>query len=178
MSYFIFATLLLAAASGIFSLYQHAKKLQQNSYSLLGYFKWLKDSYTAEFALSALLYCAITLAVKNEKEILALILASVLFLLRLIISVKVTKNAKKKLAFTVFVKMFYIIAILMLGALVIVAKLSTDEMISNVFCIVGLLLSTIIPVLTFVAWLITYPISKLMPAKPKKETKTDDEVAD
>ena len=46
MSYFIFATLLLAAASGIFSLYQHAKKLQQNAYSLLGYFKWLKDSYT------------------------------------------------------------------------------------------------------------------------------------
>ena len=128
--------------------------------------------------MSALLYCAITLAIKNEKEILALVLASVLFLLRLIVSVKVVKNAKKKLAFTIFVKVFYIIAILMLGVLVIVSKLSTDEMISTVCCTIGLLLSTIMPVLTFIVWLITFPLSKAVSVKPKKETKTDDEVAD
>ena len=95
MSYIVFATLLLAAVSGILSFYRHARKLQQNSYSLSSYIKWLKDSYTTEFAISSLLYCAIILGVKKEKEIIALVLAAVLFLLRLVINVNIIKKEKR-----------------------------------------------------------------------------------
>lgn len=176
MSYIVFATLLLAAVSGILSFYRHARKLQQNSYSLSSYIKWLKDSYTTEFAISSLLYCAIILGVK--KEIIALVLAAVLFLLRLVINVNIIKKSEKKLAFTTYVKSLYITAILILGGLIIASKLSTDIMVANVFCTLGLLLSIIMPVLTFIVWLIMYPLSKTVSVKPKKETKTDDEVAD
>lgn len=178
MSYILFATLLFAAISGILSFYRHARKLQRNAYSLLGYIKWLKDSYTTEFAVNSLLYCAIILGIRKEKEILALVLAAVLLVLRLVMNVNIIKKSKNRLVFTVRVKAFYITAIVILGASIIITKLSTDIMLANVFCTLGLLLSIIMPALTFVVWLITYPLAKISSTKPKKESAADDETVD
>ena len=176
MSYIVFATLLLAAASGILSFYRHVRKLQQGSYLISKYFKWLMKSYTTEFAISAILYCAITLCLTKEKEWIALILAIVLVALRAFLVIATQKNTTKKLAFTAQVKAIYITAILILGALVMVSVLSTDVMAANVCRTIGLLLSIIMPVLVFIVWIITYPLAKFVFAK--KESDTDDIVTD
>ena len=176
MSYIVFVTLLLAAISGILSLYRHVRKLQQGSYLISKYFKWLMKSYTTEFALSAILYCAISICLTKEQEWVALILAIVLVVLRAFLVIATQKNTTKKLAFTAQVKAIYITAILILGALVMVSVLSTDVMAANVCRTIGLLLSIIMPVLVFVVWTITYPLVKFVFAK--KESKTDDIVTD
>ena len=176
MSYIVFATLLLAAASGILSFYRHVRKLQQGSYLISKYFKWLMKSYTTEFAISAILYCAITLCLTKEQEWVALILAIVLVALRAFLVIATQKNTTKKLAFTAQVKAMYITAILILGALVMVSVLSTDVMAANVCRTIGLLLSIIMPVLVFIVWIITYPLAKFVFAK--KESDTDDIVTD
>ena len=176
MSYIVFATLLLAAASGILSFYRHVRKLQQGSYLISKYFKWLMKSYTTEFAISAILYCAITLCLTKEQEWVALILAIVLVALRAFLVIATQKNTTKKLAFTAQVKAIYITAILILGALVMVSVLSTDVMAANVCRTIGLLLSIIMPVLVFIVWIITYPLAKFVFAK--KESDTDDIVTD
>lgn len=172
MSYIVFATLLLAAASGILSFYRHARKLQQGSYLLSKYFKWLMKSYTTEFAISAILYCAITLCLTKEKEWIALILAIVLVALRLFLNIVTQKNTTKKLAFTAQVKASYITAILMLGALVMTSVLSSNIVVANICRTIGLLLSIIMPILVLVVWIITYPLAKFL--FTKKESKTDD----
>lgn len=176
MSYIVFATLLLAAASGILSFYRHVRKLQQGSYLISKYFKWLMKSYTTEFAISAILYCAITICLTKEQEWIALILAIVLVALRAFLVIATQKNTTKKLAFTAQVKALYITAILILGALVMVSVLSTDVMAANVCRTIGLLLSIIMPVLVFIVWIITYPLAKFVFAK--KESDTDDIVTD
>lgn len=176
MSYIVFVTLLLAATSGILSLYRHVRKLQQGSYLLSKYFKWLMKSYTTEFAISAILYCAISICLTKEQEWVALILAIVLVALRAFLVIATQKNTTKKLTFTAQVKAIYITAILILGALVMVSVLSTDVMAANVCRTIGLLLSIIMPVLVFIVWIITYPLAKFVFAK--KESKTDDIVTD
>ncbi len=174
MSYINFATLLLIAASGVISFYRQLKILQKSSYSLTGYFKRLMGSHTAEFALSAILYCAITIAIKKEMEILSLVLAAVLMLLRVAIIIIINKKSTKKLLFTSRVKIFYITAIVMLGALVIVSTISTNTMAVNICRMACLLLSIIMPVLTCIVWVVTLPIAKRLFKKTEKEPGTDD----
>ena len=177
MLYIIFATLLCAAASGILSLQHQLQILQQNAYSLSAYFRWLKDSYTAQLALSALFYCAITIGIIKDKIVISLILALMLMILRVIFNINAYKKQTKKLAFTVRVKRFYIVAILLLGALVLVSTISSSVAVSKVFRVVCLVLSTVTPVLTFVVWVITYPIERYLRLKRKKGSVTDDGAA-
>lgn len=178
MSYIAFGTLLLIAASGVTSFYRQLKILQKNSYSLIKYFKWVIDSYTAEFALSAILYCAITITIKKEMETLSLVLAVVLMLLRVAIIIISNKNSTKKLSFDSRVKIFYITAIVILGTLVVISTISVNAITVNVCRTVCLLLSVIMPVLTFVVWIVTLPITKRLSPKTLKELETNDGATD
>ena len=54
MPYILFLTMLFTAASAIFSLYRQLQMLQQNSYFPSRYFNWIKQSYTTELAISAI----------------------------------------------------------------------------------------------------------------------------
>ncbi len=168
MSYIIFATLLLAAASGILSLQRQLQILQQDSYSLSAYFKWLKDLYTTELAVSAIFYCAITISIIKDKAIISLVLASLLMVLRVGLNINARKKQTKKLAFTARVKRFYVAAILMLGALVFLSTILLNVTAVAVFRMICLILSIVTPVLTLVIWGVTYPIEKALICKNKK----------
>ncbi len=168
MPYITFATLLLAAASGILSLYRQLQILQQNSYSILAYFKWLKDSYTTELAVNAIFYCAITIGIIKDKAIISLVLASLLIVLRVVLNINARKKQTKKLAFNTRVKRFYVTAILMLGALVLLSTILLNVTTVEVFRMICLILSIVTPVLVLVIWGITYPIEKALICRNKK----------
>ena len=169
MPYITLATLLLLAVGGIFSLYRQLQILQQNSYSISGYCKWVTGSYVTEMALSAISYCLITLCMMKQKEIICLCVASMLFLARLFSNVKTQKNSTQKLLFTARLKRIYITAIIVLGALVITYAMLYEQMIGNICRIVLLLVAIVSPVLIIIAWLIIYPIEKVI---QKRRTNT------
>lgn len=160
MPYITFATILLVAASGIFSLYRQLQMLQQNSYFPSRYFKWVTGSYSTELALSAISYCLITLGMIKQKDIVCLCVAALLFLVRLFLNIKTHKKSIKKLVFTARVKRLYITAILVLGALIIAYAMLHEQMAGTICRMALLLLAIVTPLLTFVIWLITYPIEK------------------
>ncbi len=160
MPYIIFITLLLTAASGIFSLYRQLQMLQQNEYSLSRYLKWIKLSYTTELAISAVLYCAITIAMLKGKWIFSFALAAILLVLRVWLNIDTHKKSTKNLLFTRRVKTLYIAAILVLGILLLVSVLLPRGLGAEVCRTLCMVLSIITPLLTFLVWALTYPIEK------------------
>ncbi|MDO4608352.1 MAG: UDP-N-acetylmuramoyl-tripeptide--D-alanyl-D-alanine ligase [Clostridia bacterium] len=162
MSYVVFATLLILAAGGIFSLYRQLQMLQQNSYFPSRYFGWLKQSYTIELAITAVLYCAISFCLMNRAEIPALIMAVILSAVRLYLNIKTHKASIKKLVFTARIKRLYITAVLLLGILIFVYFLNYYSVAGNICRTFCLLLSIVTPVMTILVWAVTYPIEKLV----------------
>lgn len=160
MPYIIFFTMLCVAASGIFSLYRQVQMLQQNSYFLSRYFKWLKESYTIDLAISALVYCLITVGMLRGKWVLSFVLSIVLLTLRVFLNIKTHKKSIKKLVFTARIKRLYVVSIIMLGALVLVSALAPGTITAEICRTICLALSVVTPILTFVVWAITYPIEK------------------
>lgn len=155
----IFISLLILAASGVFSLYRQLQMLQQNSYFLSRYFKWVSGSYTIQLALSAICYCVVTLLISKDKPIPALIISVLLLITSVFSNVKTHKKSIKKLVFTARVKRLYITAIVILGALLfgsIYSHIIWGE-VSRVLCTA---LAVVSPLLTFVVWLMTWPIEK------------------
>lgn len=162
MTYFVFATLLILGGGAVFSLYRQLQMLQQNSYFPSRYFGWIKQSYTIELAITAVLYCAISFCLMNRAEIPALIMAAILLAVRLYFNIKTHKNSIKKLVFTARIKRLYITAILLLGILIFVYFLNYYSIAGNICRTLCLLLSIVTPVLTILVWAITYPIEKLI----------------
>ena len=160
MPYITFFALLIVATSAVFSLYRQLQMLQQNSYFLSRYLKWINKSYTVELAVSAIFYCAITLFVLNGKEILCLIAAVALFAARIILNIKTHKKSIKKLVFTARIKRLYVTAIIVLGVLLYGSIFSFYTLFGEVSRVLCIVLSVVSPILTVVVWLITYPIEK------------------
>lgn len=157
---YIFATMLIVAASAIFSLYRQLQMLQQNSYFPSRYFGWIRQSYTLQLAVSAILYCAITFCLLNGKDIPALVIAACLLAVRIVLNIKTHKKSIKKLVFTARIKRLYISAILILGVLVFVGTLWYFTIAGQVCRMLSIVLSVVSPLLALVIWLITYPIEK------------------
>ncbi len=162
MSYYIFATMLILGIGAIFSLYRQLQMLQQNSYFPSRYFGWIKQSYTIELAITAVLYCAISFCLMNRVETPAFIMSIILSAVRLYFNIKTHKNSIKKLVFTARIKRLYITAILLLGLLVFVYFLNYYRVSGNICRTLCLLLSIVTPVLTILVWAITYPIEKII----------------
>lgn len=173
-----YLALLCMVVGGFFSLYKQLQMLQQNSYFPSRYFKWVKQSYITELSLCTLVYCFLTFCITNQKYFISFIVAALVLAVRIFSSVSTHKKSIKKLVFTARVKRLYVTAIIVLGALLttsilLPSKLSGIVQIgnSNKFFVVGdlcheilrticLLFATITPILTFVIWVITYPIEK------------------
>ena len=189
MSSLAIITMMLLAASAIFSLYRQLKVLQKRDYSLKEYLKWIYNSYFVELAISAVIYCAtmfLMIRSKTALDIIALVLAILLLLARIALNFMMDKNATEKLAFTARVKSIYIAAIVILGALTFVSWISFDNttkitgigdmyLISN--NVVGeavrtvcVLLSVVTPVITIVSWLVTLPVEKIFAKKGSHDT--------
>ncbi len=160
MPYIIFFTMLCVAASGIFSLYRQLQMLQQNSYFPSRYFKWLKEAYTIDLAISAVVYCLITVGMLRGKWVLSFVVSIVLLALRVFLNIKTHKKSIKKLVFTARIKRLYVVAIIVLGALVLISALAIGSMMAEICRTICLALSVVTPILTFVVWAITYPIEK------------------
>ena len=160
MPYITFVALFIVVASGIFSLYRQLQMLQQNSYFLSRYFKWINQSYTVELAISAILYCAITYFVLNGRSVLTLIAAVLLLAVRIFLNIKTHKNSIKKLVFTARIKRLYITAILLLGVFLFGSIFSFYTVFGEISRVLCIALAVVSPLLTVVIWLITYPIEK------------------
>ena len=140
MPYITFAAILLVSVSAVFSLYRQLQMLQQNSYFLSRYFKWINKSYTLELAVSAILYCALTLLIINGKSVPSLVTAVLLLAVRIALNIKTRKKSIKKLVFTARIKRLYITAVIVLGILLYGSIFSFYTLfgeISRVLCAVG-----------------------------------------
>ena len=160
MPYITFFALLCIAASGIFSLYRQLQMLQQNSYFPSRYFNWIKSSYGTALSVLACVYCGSTFSILKQKNILALIIAVIFLVIRIILSVHTSKVSIKKLVFTARIKRLYVTAILVLGGLIITYAFTADTLVGSIARTLCMLLSVISPVLVFVIWAITYPMEK------------------
>ncbi len=160
MPYITFIAISLLAISGVFSLYRQLQMLQQNSYFLSRYFKWVSGSYTLELALSAIAYCAITFLVMRGKPWFCLALAILLLVTRILLCVKTHKKSIKKLVFTARIKRLYITAILILGISLFGSIYSFYNTLGEASRVICIALSVVSPLLTVVIWLITFPVEK------------------
>ena len=162
MPYITFISLLLLATSGMFSLYRQLQMLQQNSYFLSRYFKWVSNSYALELAISAILYCGITYFVLNGKSTLSFIVAILLLAVRIFLNIKTHKKSIKKLVFTARVKRLYVTAILLLGIFLFGSIFSFYTLFGEVSRVLCISMSVVPPLITVIIWLITYPIEKVV----------------
>lgn len=165
MPYVTFITVLLLSVSAFVSFYHQLQILQKNKYSISSYFKWLKDSYTTQFALSTLFYCVITVCITGGKLWLSLILSLVLLAARIILIFVVHKN--QSLGFTARVKRLYVMAIIILGVLIMASAIFQNATVSQICRMLCLLLSVITPALATVVMIVNRPIEKFL--KQKKD---------
>ena len=160
MPYITFAARLLVSVSAVFSLYRQLQMLQQNSYFLSRYFKWINKSYTLELAVSAILYCVLTFLIINGKSVPSLVTAVLLLAARIALNIKTRKKSIKKLVFTARIKRLYITAVIVLGILLYGSIFSFYTLFGEISRVLCVALSVVSPILTVVVWLITYPIEK------------------
>ncbi len=164
MPYIIFISLLLLTVGAVFSLYRQLQMLQQNSYFLSRYFKWVSGSFTIELALSTILYCSLTAFVLRNKLWLCLAAAIILLVIRFFSNKRTHKKSIKKLVFTARIKRLYITAILILGIMLFGSIYSYYTVLGDAARMLCIALSVVSPLLTTVIWLITYPIEKAVAA--------------
>lgn len=178
MTYFTFAAMLLLAAGAVFSLYHQLQVLQQNSYSLSRYFKWVSNSYTVHLAISAIVYCATTFFVLNNKDMFVLILSVLFLAARIALNVLTRKKSVKKLGFTARIKRLYVAAILLLGVCLFGSIFSLYNLFGEISRMLCIVLSVVSPLLTVVVWLITYPIEKALAKRLDNKAKCDSDIVD
>ncbi|MBR5473255.1 MAG: hypothetical protein IKU82_04620 [Clostridia bacterium] len=182
-----FFALLIVVLSAVLAQYKQLQILQQHSYSLTTYFKWVWQSYTIQLALSTIAYCGITLLFSKNKDWFALIIAVLILVARVVSTIMTQKTQSVKLIFTARAKRLYVAAIVILFISLFISVLTNtdaaqsveqigkniflfpDIMVSEISRTVCTVLSVISPLLTLVVWVVTLPIEKLLDKK-----KTDD----
>lgn len=162
MQYIAMITLLIIAAGGIVSLYRQLQMLQQNSYYPSRYFKWIKQSYTLELAMSAVLYCALMFLIQNNKTVFSLIIALCLFALRVFQTVSAHKKSIKKLVFTARVKRMYAAAIILTAVLISVNEISPFTVAGEICRVLTVVLAVVSPLFAVTVWCVTYPVEKII----------------
>ena len=158
MPYITVLCLMLASVSAVFSLYRQFQMLQQNSYFPSRYIGWLKESYTVELALSSIIYCAVSWCYLNVRMWIGTIAVLALLVVRLVLALKTAKKSIKKLVFTSRVKRLFATSLIVLFALIAVFAIIPQTMAGEICFMVGIALSLVSPLLTLLAWALTYPI--------------------
>ena len=119
----LLTAMLLLGISGLLSLNRQLQMLQQNSYFPSRYYKWFRDGYCVEAALSALLFCGFSLLAGAENKIYLLLLAAAAAAVRAYIAVRQHKKSIKRLVYTARVKRLFAAAAVLLGALLCVCEI-------------------------------------------------------
>ncbi len=153
-------SLVLGILSAAFSIWRQLQMLQQNSYFPSRYCKWLKESFSLELAILAILFCLSSFLYANSKKTLQLILLAIVLAVRIILSIKTHKKSIKKLVLTARIKRLLLTAIICLFVLFAVFIIYPKALIGEICSMILFMLSFMTPVLTLVSWCITLPIEK------------------
>lgn len=162
MNYVLLLSLILAAVSALFSLTRQFQMLQLNSYFPSRYVPWVKDNYTVQLAVSAIIFCASSLLYERGYYWVQLALIAVLFVFRMVLSVKVQKKSIKKLSMTARVKRLFAVSCILFAIFIASFSILYGTLSSEIFSMLTFMLAFISPLTALTAWLITYPIEKFI----------------
>ncbi len=157
MNFTLLITMLLAAATSVFTITRQFQMLQQNSYFPSRYTKWLKDNfpyiYIFIFFISSAIFCL---------RLYLLQTLFIAFVLGFSVAEAVTlqKKSIKKLVFTARIKRLYAASIAVNLILILIYAIAPQSLVGNICSVLLFLVTLIPPVLTLISWGITLPIEK------------------
>lgn len=162
MNSFLLLSMIISAISAVFAVTRQLQMLQQSSYFPSRYYGWVRDSFSGGLFFSALVYLIISVLYNFKIYIAISLLVTLSLILRIPNTIKLQKKSIKKLVFTGRIKRLYAAVILLFAVLISVYCLAPQAFIGRISALLTLLLSTVTPILTFVVWLITTPIEKII----------------
>ena len=160
MDIILVLSLIFAGVSAVFSLYRQMQMLQQNSYFPTRYYNWLKQSYSIQTALLAILFCLSSFLYAYSQKVLQLVLLVCVLVLRVVLCVNAYKKSIKKLVFTARIKRLIAASLLPLLAFLAVYLLLPDGLAGEICSMLFFMLAIFTPALTILAWCLTLPIEK------------------
>ena len=161
LNFLLLSCLIVISLSALFSNVRQLQMLQQNSYFAKRYFNWLKDSFSPNLAILCIVFCLGSLLFTKKLFIPLLVLYSVLLLVRIILCVRTHKKSIKKLVFTARIKRLFATQILVLSGLNLLYAFFYDKLLGEICFIICVCISAVSPLLTYISWILTYPIEKL-----------------
>jgi len=160
MNYIFLCSLILIALYSLFTVTRQLQMLQQNSYYPSRYFGWVKNSFTVELAIEAILFCVSSLLFSRRKFLLQLIFILLIFLISIFSTVKQQKKSIKKLVFTARIKRIYTAIAAFYISLIIIYVVLNDYFIGEIVTVILFAFSFISPLAAVLGWTLTYPIEK------------------
>ena len=157
MNFLLLITMLLAAATSVFTITRQFQMLQQNSYFPSRYTKWLKENfpyiYVFIFFISSALFCL-------KLYLVQMLFIALVFAFSVNSAIKLQKNSIKKLVFTTRVKRLYSASILVNLILILIYAILPKSLVGNISSVLLFLVALIAPILTYISWGITLPVEK------------------
>lgn len=158
MNLFFILTVVLLALSGMCSAVRQYQMLQQNSYYLSRYFKWVFPFYRLKLLGSLFLATVFSVLIFFKLYIISFILAVIIFALRLNTAFKTQKKSVKALALTPRVKRLFVTAVLLLAALCVLSVFI------NYTYIAAVVFSLVSPLLCVICRILNSPIEHIINA--------------
>ena len=157
MNLFLLISLILVAVSAMFALTRQFQMLQQNSYFISRYGKWLFSNLPI---FDIALYLVSSLLFVLKLYIAQMIFIALVLAFRIPYFLNIQKKSIKKLVFTKrVIRMFAAAGIIQLAVILIYAFFSLS--VTSRICLnIGFALSFLTPLFTYVVWLVTFPLEK------------------
>lgn len=160
MNVLILISLIFVVLSCICSLVRQFQMFQQNSYFPSRYFKWIKESYTVNLAVQAIIFCLFSYRQKTAGAILIAAVTFVLMIARFINAKKTHKKSIKKLVLTARVKRLFAAATIPLVAGIVIAVIFSDRLAGEIASMLVFAFSAVSPLAVLLAYILTLPIEK------------------
>lgn len=160
MDIVILISLILAALSCVCSLVRQFQMFQQNSYFPSRYFKWVKESYTVNLAVQAIIFCLFSYRQKTVGAILIAAVTFILLICRFVNAKKTHKKSIKKLVLTARVKRLFAAAVLPLIAGIVLYVLFANTLTGEIAAMLTFAFAVVSPLTVMVAYILTLPIEK------------------
>lgn len=154
----ILALCLLSFIVAPFSAVLQLQMLQQNSYFISRYYKWVKETYFENLILLTLVFCAVSVCF-TFNPVISVAIFSLFTAWQIFLAIKTHKKSIKKLVFTSrIIRLYCALAVVLI--LLILFTLLTTSVTQGVALCVLLFFSIFSPALTLVGAAIAAPIEK------------------
>lgn len=160
MNIIILISLILATLSCVCSLVRQFQMFQQNSYFPSRYFKWVKESYTVNLAVQAIIFCLFSYRQKTAGAILIAAVTFILLICRFVNAKKTHKKSIKKLVFTARVKRLFAAAVIPLVAGIVLSVIFANALTGEIAAMLTFAFAVVSPLTVMVAYILTLPIEK------------------